>query len=155
MATLEQQGLDASTVRFDEPTRRRTRTSPQAGGRDERFLDQVGSKWRLGVVVGALAGAVIGAVVGASLFGFEGRAALFAAVAFALGLGGAGAGLGVFVGGVWGQQQSGAWEETFAAPDLEHVTLLVEVSSDEELSLARAVLSEHSDDVQIMDDGGR
>jgi hypothetical protein len=155
LASLENRGLDASAVRFDERTRERASASPESGRSDERLLDRVGSKWLLGLVAGGLLGAALGAVAGIVVFDLDSRQAVVAVLAFALGLGAAGAGLGVFAGGVWGQKQSATWEETFKAPGLEQVTLVVTASDDEEARLARSVLGEYSDDVhEASQDGG-
>lgn len=150
IAGLENRGLDASLVHFDEETQRRAGQSDASHRTDDRVLDRAGSRWRVGLALGILIGGALGALGGAAIFGFQGRTALVAALAFGVGLGAAGAGLGVFAGGVWGQKQSGAWEDTFEAPGLREVTLLVDVTSDEESRLASAVLREYSDRV----DGG-
>lgn len=154
IARLEHEGLDASAVRFDEATRERADGSLASSRSDERLLDRLGERWLVGVVAGLAVGAVAGGIAGAAAFGFEGRTALVAALAFAIGLGAAGAGVGLFAGGVWGQKQSAAWGETFEAPGLREVTLLVDVSDAEEARLAGGVLREYTDRVEEEATGG-
>lgn len=135
---MERDGLDGAKMAFDRASLERAFQSAESGARDDRFLQRAIRNLGRGALIGLGVGLVVGVGIGVAVLG-----PTVAIIGATVAVTAAGGLVGAALGGIWGHEQSPAWEDTFEAPDAGEAVLHIELHRPEEVNIVRDTARHH------------